>query len=118
MNGIKEVRFFECTCSKCGKIVQNKRGLVDLRADGWKDVGKILFCPVCFAPYENLDPQTGDIVRCLVKDDSYRQVKYMETYQVCERVDGEPGAIYVDLQDGWQAMLERGEYQIVTRRST
>ena len=45
--------------------------------------------------------------------ESYRQVQYMETYQVCERIENEPGAIYVDLRDGWQARLDRGEYEIV-----
>ena len=83
-------------------------GLIYKRTDG-----NGLLCPECYAPYENLDPQIGDTVRCLVQRDSYRQVQYMETYQVCERIENEPGAIYVDLRDGWQARLDRGEYEIV-----
>lgn len=113
MDNIVEVRFFQCTCSKCKKVVENKHGWADLQENGWKWIGKMLLCPECYAPYENLDPQIGDTVRCLVQRDSYRQVQYMETYQVCERIENEPGAIYVDLRDGWQARLDRGEYEIV-----
>lgn len=112
MDNIKEMRFFECTCSKCKRVVKNKRGLADLRIAGWKDVGKMLYCPECYALYENLNPQVGDTIRCLVQRDSYRQVQYIETYQVCECIKNEPGAIYVDLRDGWQARLDRGEYEM------
>lgn len=39
MDNIKEVRYFECTCSKCGKVVKNKRGWADLHINGWKQIG-------------------------------------------------------------------------------
>ena len=86
MDNIVEVRFFQCTCSKCKQVVENKHGWADLQENGWKWIGKMLLCPECYAPYENLDPQIGDTVRCLVQRDSYRQVQYMETYRTKEHL--------------------------------
>lgn len=82
MNNIKEVRFFECTCSKCGKVVQNQRGLIDLKADGWKQIGEMLLCPDCYAPYDSLDPQIGDKVKCLLKTDTWGKITFGKVHKV------------------------------------
>lgn len=113
MDNIKEVRFFECTCSECGKVVKNKHGWVDLRKNGWKQVEEKLLCQNCYIPYANLDPQIGDKVQCLLKADSWNRMEYGKTYTVCALVKNSPGTIYVDVGDGWQRKLIRGEYLMV-----
>ena len=113
MDNIKEMRLFECTCSHCQKIVYNKHGLADLKLAGWKEVGKKIYCPECFEPYSNVTPQVGDKVGCLVDDDTSRRIIYGKVYCVCELVKSEPGAVYVDIGDGWQRKLVRGEYHLL-----
>lgn len=110
MDNIKEVRYFECTCSKCGKVVKNKCGWLDLQKNGWKLIGEMLLCPDCYTPYANLDPQVGDKVKCLLKFDSSYRTEYGKIYEVCALVKNNPGTIYIDVGDGWQRKLLRGEY--------
>lgn len=110
MDNIKEVKFFECTCNGCGKVVKNKRGWTDLRINGWKLVGEKLLCPDCFTPYAKLTPQIGDKVQFLLETDSWNRMEYGKTYTVCALVKDNPGTIYVDVGDGWQRKLIRGEY--------
>lgn len=112
MDNIKEVRYFECTCSRCGKVVQNKHGLADLKIAGWKKVSDKIFCPECFKPYADLSPKVGDIVGCLVADDKWGKIVFGRIYRVCQLVKNEPGTIYIDVGDGWQRKLVRGEYHL------
>lgn len=112
MDIIREVRYFECTCSKCGKVVKNKRGWADLRINGWKQIGEMLLCQNCYAPYANLNPQIGDKVKCLLTTDTWHRTEFGKTYTVCALEKNDPGTIYIDVGDGWQRKLIRGEYEM------
>lgn len=63
-------------------------------------------------PFANLNPQIGDKVQCLLKSDSWNRMEFGKIYKVCELVKNDPGTIYVDVGDGWQRKLVRGEYQM------
>lgn len=115
MDWIKEVRYFECTCSECGKVVKKKRGWADLRIAGWKQVGEMLLCPDCYTPYANLTPQIGDQVKCLLKTDKWGKIEAGKVYRVCDLAKDSPGTIYIDVGDGWQRKLMRGEYVMAER---
>lgn len=70
----------------------------------------MLLCQNCYAPYANLNPQIGDKVKCLLTTDTWHRTEFGKTYTVCALVKNDPGTIYIDVGDGWQRKLLRGEY--------
>ncbi len=54
MINVTEVKHFKCKCSKCGKTVLNKRGVVDLKENGWLVTKNDIFCPECADVFREL----------------------------------------------------------------
>lgn len=111
MKNIREVRYYLCSCSKCGLEVQNKEGYKELKNDGWVALEDDLLCPDCAAYYKNLNVMLEDEVVCLI-DDQNRQLNKGKRYIVCDMAKAESGSIYVSCGNGWQSKLCIGEYDI------
>ena len=66
------------------KVVKNKRGWADLHINGWKQIGEMLLCQNCYAPYANLNPQIGDKVKCLLTTDTWHRTEFGKNiYSMC-----------------------------------
>jgi len=112
MKQVTEVHHFLCKCSKCGKEVENEYGVKQLKENGWLELKDDLLCPECSTYYKTLTPSIGSNVVCLINDED-RNLFIGKNYNICELPKGMPDSIYVDTNNGWQARLDLGEYDLL-----
>lgn len=108
-------------CDNCGKIekFQNKE---ETFSNGWEEVKDKIYCKNCIGKFNSLQYEVceEDYVVSLIDDDPRHLVK-REEYKVNELVFLSSFAneehkknltIYVDVGNGWQARLDKGEYEL------
>ena len=109
-------------CDHCGEteMFQDNQ---DVFNNGWEEINKQLFCKDCIAQFNSLEFKVceDDQVVCLIDDDS-RQLVKDKNYKVNELIFHSDYAseeakknlsIYVDVGNGWQAKLDKGQYKLV-----
>ena len=119
---LENISYLRATCDHCGNIegVQNKQELIEKE---WEEYNGVLWCDDCSIMFNDVkdELEVEGYVICLIDDESRHLVKD-EEYQVNELIflssyakdDAKNGlSIYVDVGNGWQARLNKGEYLLV-----
>ena len=116
---LENINYLRATCDHCRKVeaLENKQELIN---KGWEEFNNKLWCDGCSIMFDDLkdELEEEEYIICLIDDDSRHLVKGDE-YQITELIFlssySDEGAkknlaIYVDVDNGMQARLNKGEY--------